>query len=67
MKDTLPKYLEQPVVKAILESAYRRPSLAGRDGLMLEFAYFYGLRVKLAARLAARPRCYCQHATPPHF
>lgn len=42
MSDALPKYLEQPAVRSILEAAYRR---GPRDGLMLEIAYLYGLRV----------------------
>src|SRR6185369_6842216 len=38
----LPKYLEQPAVRQILEEAYRR---SARDGLMFELSYLYGLRV----------------------
>ena len=48
MKDALPKYLEQPQVKAILQAAY---AASWRDGLALETCYFYGLRVSELVRL----------------
>lgn len=48
MSEALPKYLEQPQVRAILEAAYRR---SVRDGLMFELAYLYGLRVNELVRL----------------
>lgn len=48
MTEALPKYLEQPQVLGILEAAYRR---GARDGLMLEVAYLYGLRVSELVKL----------------
>ena len=46
--ELLPKYLEQPQVRAILEAAYRARY---RDGLAFELAYFYGLRVSELVRI----------------
>ena len=49
MDDALPKYLEQTPVRAILEAAYRS---SARNGLMLEVAYLYGLRVSELVKLS---------------
>jgi site-specific recombinase XerD len=48
MSDALPKYLDQPAVRAILTEAYRR---SPRDGLMFETTYLYGLRVSELVKL----------------
>ena len=46
--DTLVKYLEQDQTRAVLQAAY---AASFRDGLMLETAYLYGLRVSQLVRL----------------
>lgn len=42
MAEQLPKYLDQEQVRGILGAAYKT---SARDGLALEVAYFFGLRV----------------------